>query len=308
MSTRSIARRDGFALTLAAASWGVGTVISKRALDEIPPLTLLAIQLTVSVGVLALLMRRRGMSLRGSPALLGRLGVLNPGVAYALSLLGLASISASLSVLLWASEPLMILALSTWILRERVTPAIVLLSLVAVAGMLLVIYDPASGGQWLGVAVTLAGVGCCAVYTVLARRRLGSAESTAQVVVAQQVHALAVVAAVLGGVALLGGTVRPTNLSAVGLLSAMASGVLYYAGAYWLYLTALRSVPASLAAASFYLIPIFGVAAGFLLLGERLADRQLVGAVIALAAVLAILRRPSTEGVRGPESSPAPTT
>ena len=63
---------------------------------------MLPIQLAASLVVLALLMRRRGMSLRGSPAILSRLGVLNPGLAYALGLLGLGSISASLAVLLWA--------------------------------------------------------------------------------------------------------------------------------------------------------------------------------------------------------------
>ena len=106
---------------------GVGTAVSKRAVTEIPPLTLLPIQLGVSLVVLAVLMRRRGLSFRGGRGapLLGRLGLLNPGLAYALGLLGLASISASLSVLLWAVEPLMILVMAAWFLHERVTPALV---------------------------------------------------------------------------------------------------------------------------------------------------------------------------------------
>ncbi len=90
-------------------------------------------------------MRRQGISFRteGSP-LLGRLGLLNPGLAYALSLLGLTTITASLSVLLWALEPLMILFLAAWFLRERITPAFIVLSMIAVAGMVLIIYDPSS--------------------------------------------------------------------------------------------------------------------------------------------------------------------
>ena len=59
-------------------------------------------------------------------------------------------------------------------------------------------------------------------------------------------------------------------------------------------------MPASLAAVSFYLIPIFGVAGASLLLGERLDPIQWVGVVIALAAVLLITRRTSAE--------PAPAT
>ncbi len=66
-----IARRDLIALALAAVCWGTGTVISKAALAEIPPLTLLPVQLAASVAVLSLLMRRDGVSLRmDGPALL----------------------------------------------------------------------------------------------------------------------------------------------------------------------------------------------------------------------------------------------
>ena len=45
-------------------------------------------------------------------AQLAWLGVLNPGVSYALSLAGLQRITASASALLWALEPILILALA----------------------------------------------------------------------------------------------------------------------------------------------------------------------------------------------------
>jgi len=303
MSSFPFVLRDLLALTFAAASWGVGTVISKRALEEIPPLTLLAVQLMASLGVLAVLLRRQGIRSRGgrTAPVLGRLGILNPGIAYALSLLGLVYISASLSVLLWAVEPLMILVLAAWFLGERVGPALVPLSLIAAIGMLLVIYDPASSGQWLGVALTLAGVACCAAYTVIARRWLGTADSTAQVVATQQAYALVFAVVVIVALWVAGGAVIPSAVSPAGWVSAVASGVLYYAVAYWLYLTGLRRVPASLAAVSFYLIPVFGVAAGFLFLGERLEAWQWAGAVIVLASLLAIIRRQAIrEGSRLP--------
>jgi drug/metabolite transporter (DMT)-like permease len=299
VSRTSIARRDLAALILAATCWGVGTVISKAALSEVPPLTLLPIQLGASLLVLGVLMRRQGVSFRtqGSP-LLGRLGLLNPGVAYALSLLGLTAITASLSVLLWALEPLMILFLAGLFLRERITPAFVVLSLVAVIGMVLIIYDPGStSGEVIGVALTLAGIGCCAVYSVATRRWIPDAKETSQVVLAQQGHALVLALVLVLMVGLAGGQVVPEALTALGLASALGSGVLYYAGAYWFYLGALRHVPASYAAVSFYLIPIVGVAAGALLLGERLDPRQWVGAVIVLASVFAIIRMPSPTAV-----------
>ena len=188
----------------------------------------------------------------------------------------------------------MILFLAAWFLRERITPAFVVLSLIAVAGMVVIVYDPsASSGQLIGVGLTLAGIVCCAVYSVVTRRWIPDARETSQVILSQQAHALVLAIGLVLVVGLAGGQVVPTALTPLGLASAVGSGALYYAGAYWFYLGALRHVPASYAALSFYLIPIVGVAAGAILLGERLDPRQWIGAVIVLAAILAILRQPS---------------
>ena len=295
-ATSSLASpRTVLALILAAACWGIGTVVSKRAVAEIPALTLLPIQLAVSLGALALLMRCRHLPFRDSSAspILGRLGILNPGLAYALSLLGLAHITASLSVMLWAIEPLLILLLAGWILRERIGSSLVVLSIVAAGGMLLVIYQPGGAASPLGVLLTLAGVACCATYTVGARRWLSTAASTAQVVAAQQTYALGL-AIVLSAVAwLVGGAPQFAAVTPAGWGSAIASGILYYGLAYWLYLSALRDVPASTASASFYMIPVFGVAGGVTLLGEALQPSQWLGVTIVMAAIFAILRRTS---------------
>jgi probable blue pigment (indigoidine) exporter len=309
MSVSSLARRDYLPLILAAACWGLGTVVSKRAVAEIPALTLLPIQLGSSLVLLGLLMRARGLPFRdrtGSP-ILGRLGVLNPGLAYALGLLGLASITASLSVILWALEPLLILVLAAWLLRERITIAVVILSFIAVGGVLLVIYQPGGAGSPLGVILTVAGVACCAIYTIITRRWLSTADSTAQVVLAQQAYALAFALILVSGVWMLGGAVLPIAISPIGWASAIGSGVLYYGLAYWLYLTGLRRAPASIAAASFYLIPIFGVAGSFMILGERLEPGQWIGVAVVLVATALILGRTIAQPVAiGPPTASEP--
>jgi probable blue pigment (indigoidine) exporter len=301
MPPSSSRREAALALTLAAASWGLGTAISKRAVAEIPPLALLPIQLAASLFVLAFLRRLRpGGPAAASPAppLLARLGVLNPGLAYALSLLGLVHISASLSVLLWALEPLLILVLARRLLDERFGVLLAGLSLTAVAGMVLVAYEPDSSGHWLGVALTVAGVACCAVYTIIARRWIRTADSTIEVVVGQQSYAFGFAVVVVSAAWVLGGDAWPGGVSPAAWLSAVVSGVLYYGAAYWLYLSGLRRVPAAFAAVSFYLIPVFGVAAGVGLLGERLDERQWIGVAVVVVAVAAIawraIREPSS--------------
>ena len=298
--------RSTLALILAAAAWGIGTVVSKRAVTEIPPLTLLPIQLAASLGVLVVLMRARGLPLTepGTPSVLGRLGVLNPGIAYGLSLLGLAHLDASLSVLLWALEPILILVLAAWILSERVGPLVLVLSSVAVAGIFIVAYQPGAAGNPLGVGLTVAGVLCCAIYTIITRRWIGASDGTAAVVVSQQAHALVVSAGLAIVLWIVGGAVVPGTITGPGWVSAIGSGVLYYGLAYWLYLSALRSVPAPLAAASFYLVPVFGIGASFLFLGERLDPGQWVGVAVVALAVLGILwRRPTRAGAAAPSMS-----
>lgn len=287
-----LTRRPAIALVLAAACWGAGTVLSKQAVAELPPLTLLPLQLAVSVVLLLGITLRRAERLPGGPQgrRLAMLGMLNPGLAYALSLLGLAQITASLSVLVWALEPVLILLLAWLVLREQLGASLVVLSAVALGGLALVLYEPTASGALAGVVLTMAGIGCCAVYTVATRRWLPGMDSTLGVVVAQQAWALmfAVVLLVLATAA--GMPVLPTTVSVGGLASTIASGVLYYGLAYWLYLSGLRFVPASIAAASFYLIPVFGVAFASLA-GERLEPVQWAGALIVVAAVAVMTGR-----------------
>ena len=282
-------RRAVLAMLGAAACWGIGTVVSKQAVVEVPPLTLLAAQLAVSVVFLAVLGRVRGQRLlpvrRAAP--LVALGILNPGLAYALGLIGLSQISASLAVLLWAGEPILILGLAAILLGERLETRVIALSTIAVTGLVVVIYDPAATGSLPGVAVSIAGIGCCAVYAIATRRWLSDAGETLGVVLGQQAAALAFAIALVAASAWAGQPPIAAAISPVGLASVAISGLLYYAFAYLLYLSALRTLPASAAAVAFYLIPLFGVGAATVA-GERLGPTQELGALVVIVAVAAV--------------------
>jgi drug/metabolite transporter (DMT)-like permease len=285
--------RPVIGLVLAAACWGTGTVVSKQAVAELAPQSLLVLQLAVSVAVLLVVVRFRRERLPAGRhgRLLGRLGLLNPGLAYALSLIGLTQITASLSVLLWATEPILILALAAVVLGERIGLPLLASTAVAIAGLLLVVFDPAASGSLFGVGLTIAGVVACAIYTVATRRwLLTGSDSTFGVVLVQQAYALGFAVVLVAGMAIAGQDMLPDRLSLAGLVSAVVSGLLYYALAYSFYLTALRHVRASIAAASFYLIPVFGLAGGWLV-GERLQPLQWAGAVVVVLAVAVITVR-----------------
>jgi drug/metabolite transporter (DMT)-like permease len=279
-------------LVAATACWGVGTVVSKEALGGIAPLTLLPIQLLASTVFLLGMQQLTRSRIEWSPQLrrLAVLGLLNPGLAYALGLLGLATISASLSVLLWTVEPVLILLLAALLLRERIPAGILMAMAAATSGVLLVVYQGGAAGDAAGVLLTVVAVASCALYTVAARRLLLD-DASVSVALVQQAAALAFAVVLVLGVAAFGGDAWPDDAVSTGQwLAAIASGVLYYGLAFWFYLSALSRVPASVAGAFLPLIPVFGVAAGYVI-GERLTDRQWTGAAVVVAATTVVAVR-----------------
>ena len=190
--TRAPARVAIAALVAAAACWGLGTVVSKQVVDDVAPLTLLPIQLAASSVLLLVVtaVRREPIALTPPVRKLAVLGVLNPGAAYALGLVGLTTITASMYVLIWATEPVVILVLAALVLREHISLRLAVLVSVAVAGVLLVVYQPGVSGDLAGILLTTTSVGFCGLYTVLTRRLLLD-DASLTVVIAQQAAALA---------------------------------------------------------------------------------------------------------------------
>jgi probable blue pigment (indigoidine) exporter len=292
------------ALVAAAACWGLGTVVSKQVVDDVEPLTLLPVQLMASCTLLLLVTLARRESFAWTPPMrrLTALGVLNPGIAYALGLVGLTTITASMSVLLWALEPVVILLLAAMVLREHISAALAAGLAVALTGVLLVVYQPGAAGAAVGITLTLVSIGFCALYSVLTRRLLLD-DSSLTVVLAQQAAALGFAVILASVVELAGGAGWELGPLGVGaLFGAAASGVLYYGLGFWFFVTGLRQVPASYAGAFLPLIPVFGLAAGHLI-GERLEPRQWVGAVIIVTATAAIAVRQ-----RASDARPRPAT
>jgi drug/metabolite transporter (DMT)-like permease len=279
-------------LVAASAFWGVGTVLSKQALDRgIPPVTLLAVEMAASTSLLllALLVTSRFRPRIEFTVDLGRLvalGALNPALGYALGLFGLVTVSASLAVLVWAIEPVIVVLLAVPLLAERPERRTVALILAAVTGAVLVLHGPGTSGQLGGIVLTLGAVLACALYTVLTRRMLLD-DGSLLVVLGQQALALVLVLLALAVGAVTGwyATSTPTDATTLGL--AVASGVVYYALAYLCYVAALRQVPAAVATSVLPLIPVWGLAAAFLA-GDRLSPAQWTGAVVVGLAVLGV--------------------
>lgn len=292
MARQSAGIGPSASLVLASALWALGTVVSKDLLALLPPVAFLVLQLAPSVVVLWLVVMATdapAVSRRELPAV-ALLGLLNPGLSYTLSMLGLAETSASVATLLWAAEPALILLLAWLLLRERLTGRLIGLTAVAAGGVLAVsgILDlqGTPGGPGYGALLILGGVVCCAVYTVLSRRVVVTADPLVVVAVQQTVGLLWAVA-----IWPLEGS-SPATLLALpfdAAASGIASGLMYYVAAFWFYLRALRAVPAGTAGMFLNLIPVFGIAAAYLFLGERLTVPQWAGAAAIVLSVWALL-------------------
>jgi drug/metabolite transporter (DMT)-like permease len=298
------------ALVLAAACWGGATVITKHVLTDIPPLTLLVLQLTVNVSFLwtIVLGQRLRLPRRGEILRLGGIGLLNPGLAYTFGLLGLTRTTASMSALLWAAEPILILGLAWLILREHLTRTLLACSLLAITGVVLVAGLDVRAEQTsllLGNGLILLGVACCALYTVLTRQQATDLDPLLIVALQQSVAlvwALAIWPLEWGR----GNGVGLLSLNAATWGWAVLSGVLYYALAFWCYIIGLKQLPASLAGLFLNLIPIFGVGGAYLFLGEHLTAVQWMGGTLILLAVVLVLRWQRTETTLPSTITPTP--
>jgi drug/metabolite transporter (DMT)-like permease len=219
------------------------------------------------------------------------LGWLNPGLSYSLSMLGLVHATASVATLMWAAEPALIVMLAWLVLRERVNAKMVILTASAALGVYFASGLASQGlslqGQTYGASLILLGVLCCAIYTVVSRDIAASTEPLAIVVIQQTVGlawALSIWPVELQGSALK----TLSNLTTAELFGAIASGLMYYALAFWFYLNGLRSVPASHAGGFFNLIPVFGIVLAWVFLGERMYFEQWIGASVILASVVTL--------------------
>jgi len=281
-------------MVIAAACWGFATVMSKGVLPYFAPLTLIVIQLTSSTVFLwsALAAKRARIPLNHSIFRSALLGLLSPGLADTISLIGLSMTTASMSTLIWDFQPIVILVLAFLILRERITRRLGAFSFLATLGVVLVAgvgLNAQGHNILLGNLLTLLGVFICSTYFVLTSRIASTMDALPLVALQQTVSWVFVLA------------IWPTELMqspAQNLLAisptvwfwAIISGVLYYGLAFWLYIRGLKKVPASLAGFFINLLPVFGVSAAYIFLGERLTPIQWVGAILILFAVGSIFR------------------
>lgn len=273
----------------AAALWGSGTALSKYVLDYLPPLSLVFFELLASCSLLWLLFLHSGKRsrLNRRTARHAWAGILDPSLTYLFFAIGLTATSASSATLIMASEPVLVVGLAWLLLRERIPAHFHPIIAAATFGTLLITLSGSDEGvpTLLGDIFILLGTASTALYTIVSRV---SARQMPPLLLAmlQQTCGLLFIALLLPIEWL---SIGLPQLAAVPLhawLLIGATGITQGAVALWLYLRALKVIPATQAALLLTLIPLFGVSSAAILLGEQLTWWQVVGGGLTLAALI----------------------
>jgi drug/metabolite transporter (DMT)-like permease len=315
--------RSSILLLLASACWGLGTVFSKQLLQTAPPITLFATQLATSVVFLWSVVGLRKLLQTLHPVVpdgwqpplqplwqpLGyrlkdklrraTLGILEPGLTYALGTIGLSLTTASNTALMGVAEPLIVIILAAIILREKITFARFCFVLIGCAGAVLVAGNSAfsaeafslasfNSQELMGNLLVFAGLCAAALCVVLTQRSITCAEPLT-LTAGQQTASLLYVVLPLLVVAALNQEAANWNSLSLSQWALMGlSGIVQYALSFWLYWMGAKHTTASVASLCFLLIPVFGVAGSLFFLGEQLAPLQIAGAALILIAVFSV--------------------
>lgn len=276
-------------LLLLAAIWGASFLFMRIAAPEFGPLALIALRVAIATVFLLAVLRLRG-GLAGLAALRSRLaplfvvGAFNSALPFTLFAYATLFLSAGFAAVLNASVPLFaaVLAFALW--RESLSPARVAGLILGFAGVLLLVWErigfTGEGGGLAVAAALLASLsyGFGANYS---KRHLGDVSPA---VLAAGSQAVATV--LLAPLALLAWPeAMPSARSWIALL---ALGIACTGIAYVLFFRLIAEAGPTRAVAVTYLLPLFGMLWGGLVLGEAVsADMLWACAVILFGTALA---------------------
>ncbi len=275
-------------------SWGIGQVAIKVALADIPPVTQSALRCGIA-----------SMAVLGWCFASGRLprvtrenlpGGLLVGTLFAVEFMllftGIAHTDASRATVFLYSAPFFV-ALGGWFVlpEERLRPIQIGGLVLAFAGLALAFGGGGDGSTMLGdLLVLAAAVGWAATTLVIKGTRLRHA--TAETILLYQ---LVVAAFVTGAVAIAIGE-RSAPPSSLTVISLAYQSLFVAAFTYVVWFGLVRSYPANLLSAYTFLTPLFGVAAGWLLLGEAVTPAFLAAACLVVAGLI-LVNRPGGRNV-----------
>jgi drug/metabolite transporter (DMT)-like permease len=278
--------RADVALAVCSLLWGATFVVVRSALEHISVLLFLAVRFSLAAILMAVFRPRALRELKREELVAGlALGLFMFG-GYAFQTAGLQYTTPAKSGFVTGSSVVLVPLLLGIFWKRRLTAWVYAGTLAAVGGLYLLTV-PAEGASRLnhGDLLTLVAAGLYAVHIILVGDYTRRHSSAAMSVL--QVGACAGLAWVGTGVAA-GTRWEPMRfdwrwelLLAIGICAVFATAI-----AFAVQMWAQQYTTPSHAAIIFTLEPVFAVITSYLVIGERLGGRSLVGAIFVLAGIL----------------------
>ncbi|TYL99950.1 DMT family transporter [Bradyrhizobium rifense] len=278
-------------LAITSIGWGFNWPVTKFLLGELPPLTLRGVTGVLGAVLLAALALVRGDSLKVAAQIWPRLAtaaVLNVTGWMVLMGLALLWLPASEAALIAYTMPVWASLIAWPVLGERPTVLRTLGLVMAFAGLASIMGGngiAASAEKLPGIIMALCGAIGFAVGTVFSKKYpIHLPPITAA---AWQIGIGCLPVSIVG---LLIETSHLDKVTPIGWWLLIYSTVVQFCIAYVSWFAALARLPASVAAIGTMAVPVIGVVASALALGEPLGAGQIAGLVFTLAAVLLATR------------------
>ncbi len=285
MSLRDI----GLAL-LVVAVWGTNFVVIKWGLASIPPFLFALLRFAFSAFPFVLFLARprtpwRWLALYGLFLGPGQFGLL----FYALR----ADISPGLASLVIQAQVFFTIGLSAWLFGERLTAVTIAGSALALAGFALIASHLDASATPLGIGIVLGAALCWGGANVVAKKAAAQARGSFSMLAFVAWASLFAVPPLLALTLTLDGgraaweAMRAAGPAAWGAVAWQVIGNTLFGFAAWSFL--LARYEAAVVSPWALLIPVFGMGASALLLGEALPPWKLAGGTLVLAGIATIV-------------------
>jgi len=280
----------GFVLLgLAVLAWGVSIPLNKLLLEHTPPLLTLILQLLGSVSLLALIaisLRLKISWQQDRVPLIMLIGMLEPAAAYYLGFVGVQDTTAMHTSVIFAMEPAGIVVLNALLFHRKTAWSLVLATLLSMGGVVLIAADGYSSqgpGVLRGDLLVFAGVMAASLYVSLSSR-FADTIHIVKMLLLQQVGSL-VCLSIFWLFAWSAGQVSALVYQPSLIVSAVALGMLQFGMAFLCYFLGAKRVSGSASILVLNLIPVVGVIASSLLIGEVATLNFLMGAVLVIVCM-----------------------
>ncbi len=278
-------------LLLLAALWGPSFLFMKVAVAEVPPLSIAASRVLIGAAFLLIVLRLQRKHLPRDRRVLKDLAIValvHNALPFVLFAWGEQYISSALASILNGTTPLFTIILAHFFVAgDRLTVPKVIGVLLGFVGLLLLVAPSLAGGlqaSTLGIlAVTLAAAsyGVAIIYTRNHLRGLPPLVAPGTQLSLATIYLLPLALVVDQPWTL------PTPSPTV-VLSLLALGVMGTGLAFVVYYRLLETAPPTYVSMVTYVIPVFGVVLGVLVLDEELTWLTLAGFVLILAGVMIV--------------------